>query len=378
MATYTYRFHDLITNQAFAELPLSGVTITRAINAIGSLDATLAIADARVRNPLAFTEPVRTALYVDRDGILVWGGIVWARDYDSDSRSLHIGAAELFSYFATRYNRISISFGPVPIARTFVARGMVEAAQDTLIYGAGADIGVTTLLADDTGAGTTLLASYSQFANDRVDKIVSDLGGVIDGFDWAIEVGYDGAGDPTKTFRAYAPHQGVPAATSALIWEYGPDTRANIVRYTWPEDGSRMANGIIGTGAGEGSFSTRTYATDTELIAGGFPLVEGTFTANDVNDLTTLEAMVAAQLEQRARPVVLPKVTVFADQDPAFGTWGIGDEALIRIADIDRFPPTTADTPGLEVYRRVVGWRLPVPDSGGPELVELTLGETVS
>lgn len=381
MAAYTYRFHDLVTNQALAELPLAGVSISRALNAVGAFDATLDLADARVvkANPLAATLPARTALFVDRGGVIVWAGIVWTRDYDSEQRSLRLAGAELGSYFATRYNHISIAFGPVPIARTFVARGMVDAIQDTVAHGAGADIGVTTVLADDATSSTiTTGNSFASFNSDRVDKIISDLGGVTDGFDWAYESAYDGSGNPTKVFRAYAPHQGVRAVASALEWEYGPDTRANIVRYTWPEDGARMANSVEGIGAGEGVFAKRVRLTDTALITGGYPLLEEPLVNKDVTDTITLTAMVSARLEQTAQPVVLPKVTVFADADPVFGAWGIGDEALIRIADLDRFPSNADDTPGYEGFRRIVGWRLHVPDGGGPELVELTLGEIVS
>lgn len=381
MAAWTYRLHDLITNAALAELPLANVSLSRALNAVGAFDATLDLADARVAKtkPFAATLPARTALFADRNGVIVWAGIIWQRDYDSDRRTLHLAGAELMSYFATRYNRISISFGPVPIARTFVARGMIDTAQDTVAQGAGSDIGVSSLVGDDATSSTISTGNSFDLAdNDRFDKVVADLGGVTNGFDWAIESAYDGSGNPTKVFRCYAPHQGRPAAVSGHIWEYGPDTRANIVRYTWNEDGARMANAILGIGSGEGSFATRAEAEDLTAITAGYPRLEEVLALKDITDAAALQGAVDARLEQTKQPVVLPKVTVFADTDPAFGNWAIGDDALIRITDLDRFPANPDGTPGYEGFRRIVGWRIQVPDGGGPELVDLTLGETLT
>ena len=103
--TYTYYVADLLTGEIIGDLPLTGVGFTRVLNAPGTFRGSLHTRDPRVLAlaPRRLTEPGRTALYVDRDGVLVWGGIIWTTRYTADDGALELGAADFLSYFEHRF-----------------------------------------------------------------------------------------------------------------------------------------------------------------------------------------------------------------------------------------------------------------------------------
>ena len=99
--TYRYLFADLLTNNIIAELPLTNVSFTQQLNQAGTLSGQLLLSglNANTFNVLNGTIPAKTGIYVDRNGTLVWGGVIWGRPYDSDSQTLSIEAREFESNF---------------------------------------------------------------------------------------------------------------------------------------------------------------------------------------------------------------------------------------------------------------------------------------
>jgi hypothetical protein len=102
-AQYRYFTTDLLTNQVLAEIPFRGVSFERSIKAAGSFSGTIpVIPDTSSMNIYDSTMPGKTAVYVVRDGVCIWGGIVWHRSYDVVSRELSVSASEFTSYFHHR------------------------------------------------------------------------------------------------------------------------------------------------------------------------------------------------------------------------------------------------------------------------------------
>ena len=100
---YRYFTTDLLTNQVLAEIPFRGVSFERSIKAAGSFSGTIpVIPDTSSMNLYDSTMPGKTALYIVRDGVCIWGGIIWNRSYDVVARSLSVSASEFTSYFHHR------------------------------------------------------------------------------------------------------------------------------------------------------------------------------------------------------------------------------------------------------------------------------------
>lgn len=100
---YRYYTADLLTNEILAEIPFRGVSYERAIKGAGSFAGSIPVIAATDNLDLyESTLPGKTALYVVRNGVCVWGGIIWTRSYNVVDRVLQINAAEFTSYFYHR------------------------------------------------------------------------------------------------------------------------------------------------------------------------------------------------------------------------------------------------------------------------------------
>jgi hypothetical protein len=109
---YRYYITDLVSNQVIAELPFTGVSYERLLRKAGSFSGTIpAIAATEKYDLYETTMPGRTGLYVLRNGVCVWGGIIWARKYDEGSKTLSVDASEFTSYLYHRFIWKTISYG---------------------------------------------------------------------------------------------------------------------------------------------------------------------------------------------------------------------------------------------------------------------------
>ncbi len=100
---YRYFTTDLLTNRILAEIPLRDVTFECAVTAAGKFSGKIPVIRETIHQDLYDSlMPGNTGLYVVRNGKCVWGGIIWARDYDVDSKNLKVSASEFTSYFYHR------------------------------------------------------------------------------------------------------------------------------------------------------------------------------------------------------------------------------------------------------------------------------------
>jgi len=101
--SYKYILTDLLSNKVIAEVPFIGVSYGRAIKASGRFSGSIPInAETEHLDLYETTMPGRTGLYVLRNDVCVWGGIIWSRRYDAKSRQLSVDGSEILSYFQHR------------------------------------------------------------------------------------------------------------------------------------------------------------------------------------------------------------------------------------------------------------------------------------
>jgi hypothetical protein len=371
MATqYRYLFADLITNDILAEIPLTNVSFTQSLNTPGSFSGTILGSDV---NETGYdipgsTIPGRTAIYVDRDGVLIWGGIIWIRTWDSDTQHYSFQAREFGSYFERR--RITADFMDFNQAlvydnedQLFIAQDLMDLAQQL----AGGDIGI--VIPNNT-SGINVTRVYYDYEFKDVWGAIKDLSNQQDGFDFNIDVAYDANLEPRKYAQTAYPQRGVPyvsSSPSALVFEFP----GNIVLYEWPDDGSVVANTMYGIGPNSNEAKIRALAVSpTDQIAAGWPLLEDTVSYTDQYDPTLLYQQTLGEVTAKQLPVVTPKIVVPAYASPVLGSYKTGDECLLRITD-DRFPNNGSGYGLAQVYRIVAIAVQPGED--GPERVTLTL-----
>lgn len=100
---YRYYVCDVLTNELLAEIPFKSVNYSRSLTEAGRFEGDIAVIEDTYNLDLYNnTLPGKTALYVVRNGVCVWGGIIWARDYSLVDKVLSVSASEFTSYFSHR------------------------------------------------------------------------------------------------------------------------------------------------------------------------------------------------------------------------------------------------------------------------------------
>lgn len=124
---YRYFTVDLMSNKVLMEIPFQGVSYERALKAAGSFSGKIPVIEKTKQLSLYETTiPGQTALYVVRNGVCVWGGIIWARDYSVKEKTLQVSASEFTSYFHHRliWKTVNFQYGasidvsPIPVQYT--------------------------------------------------------------------------------------------------------------------------------------------------------------------------------------------------------------------------------------------------------------------
>ena len=357
MTTYRYLFADLLTNQILAELPLTGVTFTQSLNSGGTFQGNILLSgiNSEVQNVDAATIPARSALYVDRDGVLVWGGVIWARQYDSNDQRLKITAQEFETYFTRR--RITSTQVFSNVDQFLIAQTLVNNAQSV----ANGNIGV---IVPTNTSGVNVSRTFYSYELKTVYSALLDLSRSENGFDFNIQVAYDGGGNPSKTLVLSYPKSGTRYSATSLTTPVF-ELPGNVMEYSYPEDGSAAANTIFVIGAGSNEAKLIATATDTAKIADGWPVLEDSQNYSDFTDTTLLANLASAQVSAVAYPPTTLKIVAPPYLNPTLGSYVIGDDVRIRIRD-DRFPT------GLDAIYRLVALSVTAGETSA-EQVTLTL-----
>jgi hypothetical protein len=361
MANYRYIFADLLTNTILAELPLTAVNFTQQLNTAGTFTGDLLISGINTTNlnVANATIPARTAIYVDRDGVLVFGGIIWAREYNSKTQRIKLTAREFESYFERR--RITAD-------TVFTNTDQLTAVQTIITNAQAATNGSIGLQLGAETSGVLINRTIYGYEYKTVFSIIQDLSRSSTGFDFNIYIYYDANNNPAKLLRLGYPRYGRNYSTTSLqvpVFELP----GNIIEYSWPEDGSIAANTIYALGAGSNPGKLTSTAVDGSKIASGWPLLEEQSNYSDVSDAALLSGLANGQVSVVSYPPTTIKITVPPFTDPIFGSYEVGDDARIRILD-DRFPTQ------LDAIYRIVAFNVTAGENNAPETVTVTLTTT--
>lgn len=362
--TYRYLFVDLLSNEIIAELPLTGVGFTQQLNQAGNFQGHILLSGipADKYNVDLATIPGHCGLYVDRNGTLVWGGVIWGRSYNSTEQKLTITAQEWISYFAHRRVNQTVQFSGID--QLVIAKTLIQDAQAET-YG---NIGVGYNSEGQTTSGVLVDRVYYNYELKNIFDAIQDLSRQADGFDFHIDIEYDLiTGLPTKYFNTYYPRVGTTYSYGNPNIPVFSFPAGNMVEYEYPEDGSIVANRLYALGAGSNEGKLISGAVDSTRFAEGWALLDTAVNYSDITDQTVLDNLAIAQVTAVSYPPVVLKIVVPAYVDPVFGTYEVGDDCRVIITD-SRFPNTH------DAIYRIVGLSVQ-PGEDGPERVTLTLAQ---
>lgn len=370
MPAYRFLAYDLMTMQRMAELPLTGVQYGELLNRAGSFRATMPIGDVsgsdaaadrrrlRASELEAASKPRKTAVFVERNRQVVWGGIVWRRGYAAERREYLIEGAQFWSIFHRRLITDTLSWVQQDQTSAMVAQ-MVAYAQSK----PGADHGVTL---NTPASGVLRDDTHWFYENKYVGPVIEGMTDNLNGFDFALLCQYDNVGDIALAFETYYPQRGRRLSATSHVFEYDK----NVFDFAWPEDGWTSANSLHLVGAGEAVSMLRASQTDSAQI-GTYPLLETGLMYKDITVQQTLNDRAGSQLEIRKDNVTVPTLYVLGGSDPSLGGYICGDEIRFRVppARDPRFPN------GFEDVRRIAGITVNVPDDHSDEVVAISTME---
>jgi hypothetical protein len=358
-------------NSVICELPLTNVSFDTQLNSIGSFTGEILLSgvDYTKLNIYNGTNPGQTCLYVDYGGTIIWGGIIWAREYDSQSQILKITGQEMLSYFtrrkitplnnSTTYGNAStsgnISYSNVDVC-TVANDLIVNYAQNVTFPSQGGTVkGNIGLQGSSHTSGYNITRTYFDFELKEVFQAVKDLSDGLDAslqvpfFDFYINYTYDSSGRPVKHFQMANPY--ATAINPTTVFQFP----GNLVMYSYNQDASNTANALWGLGYGKNSSKIIALALDNNYSFGGSinstngnaAILEDTANFIDIEDNTLLQATTLGQLNARSgitigsSPVITApevlQVVIPPYVDPYLTTYNAGDFARVIIID-DLFP----------------------------------------
>lgn len=399
MAQYRYLFYDFVTNAALGDLELTDVDYARKLNDAGDINFRVNLGDPRVlaKNPMnltqppAINEPARK-VYVEREGALVWGGLIWHRAFDDSTHQLVVHGKELWSYFQARggdTGRFIVDTLTWTQQDQFdIFRDLVNYAQGqqlNTIVGApkifpktGGNAGI--VVSGPGGSGVLRDRTYDATAYQDVGAACLELSQVINGFDFSIDVAYV-SGVPTAQLVLSYPRRGQTfQAGTGIIFE----KPGNLLGYIHSEDGTQFADVSYAIGDGEGGSILRSASSRTDLFDQGQALFERrrSYKGSGINQQATMDGHAIADVNAAAASGNSWQVRVAASSPQqsvgalSIGSFTTGDDARLRITD-EFFP-----NPGyggadqhLDQYVRILNYKVEVPLTHQIEQVTVDLAQ---
>lgn len=356
MTDYRYLFADALTGVLQEELPLDCQSFGQQISASDTLTGSLALGDLTV-NWRGATIPKHSLVVAMRGDQIAWGGWITKRRPTNSGTQAEITAETLEGWLARQEIQADLTYTNVDVFT--IVRGIIAhvAAQ------AGGNMRI------DTGtnlAGYTQTVTYLAKDSTRVGDAISKLADVSPGFEYTIGWTRTGATfSPVMTLAS----PGLSVALDPILLQYP----GNLVDYDYPEDGSAAPNMLTGVGADNAGTPLLARVEDTTgELAAGYLRLPGQLQLKDETDQTRLAARTQTALAAGLVDYVVPTAVLRGDADPHFGDFPAGIPA--RLAATSLYHPAGVNgRPGLDVTRRVSGWRV-VPKA--QEIVTLALAST--
>lgn len=363
---YTYRFADLLTDQDVAELEVDSVRFDRRIIVPGSFSASVNVSNEEVARRTKNVIPGKTVCHIYRDQE-IWGTyIIWTVRVTSPQRGpvkVDFTGASLESWLYRRLLDQDISYNQVD--QINIASSLVNMAQTGWApYEANANLSI------EFQSGTSGILRDRTYRRDEaatVGQRLEELANVDNGFEYLIDVYYDGATNTRKRLFKW----GYPiVGDQDNFWSF--QQPGNILGYELTFDAVEGATAFWTRGDSIEDdvteeaipLMTDEPAFATEFMSRGYPHIDRVVDYSGVTSLVTLEQYAQWWRDNRGGIVTIPTLEVRADDVDfqLFTPQRIGEYASIAIENV--YFPLMDGSPSYSGNYRVVGLEV-TPDQRG-------------
>lgn len=310
--TYQVVFADLLTDETIARFSVDGLRFGRRIGEAEEISGSIPIRSASTAERLRALVAKRTAVYVYQGQTIQCGGVLWTPTPKWSKRAAETWAFSA-STFESYWDHVVIS-DDIPellgVDQFTIARSLVDDMQDDPHANIGVLTQLSTSVAEPLSGVLRDRTEYLASANKSYGEAIKELGEVLNGFEWTIDVWADPTtGLRTKHLRLGYPTIGRLDSTLVLerqdleAWESPPDHAAG-TRF-------RARGGTPqGSGAGEQQPLLSDIHSRDDLLDAGWPridVVEDHSTVEDVDVLNDYAAKAAAEL---GGAVAVPQLSI--------------------------------------------------------------------
>lgn len=341
--------HALTGEWLSTALPLSDLEYGPELNGPGSLSGTLS--PRLLSQHPTLIDPGTTLIYVEEDGELRWGGLVWHLEMQGDRLALE--AASWSSYLQKRRDLDGNYGGRGP----YVYADPCTVIRDIWAYAQSIPDGNLGVTVDSTTSTAKVGTPAEPLASPFWEKPV--LGEAADNLV---------SGEAT------------PDYTCDVTWNTGKTAPVRRVRLGWPRLGARRtdltfssgvniienppvtmaaddyAQVVIATGEGDGS----AKPSEISAVRNGRLRLEHLIDVPEVKGRDILAARAAAERARRQNLGSVDQITIRNTPAAPFGAWQVGDDVYTRV--------NNAWTSYVG-WRRITGWRIQPHANGGPRAV---------
>lgn len=362
MVAYTYRAVDLRSNIVLEDLDLKNVQFTTVLNAVGDLTGSLYVPDT-IKGRLIenATIPGRTGVYVLRNGIPVWGGIIWKRDWDESAFTHRLTCETWESYAYHRIQRLNKTYTSTD--QLTIGRELITQSSPTIQSQTGIEP------PDAATSGVMRQRFMYGYEYKTIGLEMEKLSALINSFDYRVNNYIKSDGSFGRKYILGYPRLGANASItdpSALTFDYP----GNLLPFSLHEDAGSGAWTVFSVGAGEGTAMLSSQYADTQYDTAGWPELDEVTQYKSVTIQSTLDAHCQSDLQGSLPPIAVWDLNLAPDSDVTIEDFAVGDSAVFRIKSRRWKNPVV-------FVARIARIAVTPPDPGQLEQVKLTLTEPV-
>ena len=310
---YRVLYGNLLTSALHGELPSSSLSTFDVLNGPGGGSISMPLDTNPAISVDELTFDGATGIFIERDGVIVGGGIPWTYRADIGSNTLTVNFAGWLSYLRRRTLRATLVYSGVE--QTTIATNLIDYAEGV----PGGAIGITHAA---TATGVTRDRTYRWWEHHNVGEQIERLANVNNGFHFRFDTEWQPADTiPTIVFRTSYPPLG--RLTTHVF-----DTDVNCALAQVDGDGSGIVNSVLVAGEGEG----RGRVTATRVNADAWntaPLLQRVLSFSTVRSRTHLVAHGDRMIAQGAEVANRIRLDVHPDTPPNFGSYTVGDRVRV-------------------------------------------------
>jgi hypothetical protein len=352
-AGYRFIFGDVRTGKQYRTVDLTNTSWSAPLGEPGSVEGAFPLGSDEwptAHSDATVAKSYLVVAYVNAAGdeTLLEGGPVWKLDFDHVTEVLRVGAAGIGSIFDHRKVMKVLGAGEDPAGASVTYTGkqlglIAKRLIELTISHAGGNLPI--VLPSDAelgGAGTHIEEVYAGYelawVGDKLKGLSERDGGPEVQFvprrrsddpryiEWVMRIG-------TADTKMLLTQSGQPWAWDTSV------PKSDVRGISISADGTKMALRQWASGQGEAEGTPIAVDTASELLAAGFPLLEGQVTAVDAEgDPVVLNQYVSAALAYSQRPIESWTATVSRDGRPMVGQLRPGDWARFIVRN-HRFKP---------------------------------------